>query len=76
MLSRIAVGDTVHARGRDWTAVTAPEGDVDLLVAEPHFTDEERGKIQRVDKVNEMKKTSIPSGVYVQRSVLDVSELQ
>lgn len=71
----IIVGGTVHARGRDWTAVTAPEGDVDLIVADPHFTDEERARIKRVTDVNEKKGTVIPASVHIQRDVLDLAEI-
>ena len=73
---QIINGQTVTARGRDWTVVCAPEGDVDLLIADPHFTDVEREQIRRVEKVNEFKRTSIPHGVYAQRSVLDLSEIK
>lgn len=76
MTVKIGVGDTVHARGRTWTAVTAPEGDVDMLVADPHFKDEERVRIARVSEVNEKKRAAIPHGVYIQRDVLDLSEVE
>ncbi|OGG77714.1 hypothetical protein A3B35_03705 [Candidatus Kaiserbacteria bacterium RIFCSPLOWO2_01_FULL_54_24] len=68
-------GQTINARGRPWTVVTVPEGDVDLFVADPHFTDEESSRMQRIDKVNEIKKTVIPHGIYIQRAVLDLSEV-
>ncbi len=68
-------GDTVTARGRTWTAVTAPTGDVDMIIADPHFTDAERAKIARVGDVNERKKTVLPTGVHIQRDVLDINEI-
>ena len=74
-MQTLVAGQTINARGRPWTVVTVPEGDIDLFVADPHFTDEERNRMQRVDKVNELKKTAIPHGVYIQRSVLDIDEI-
>lgn len=69
-------GQTIHARARDWTIVHAPEGDVDMLVADPHFTDQERARMQRIEKVNEAGRTYIPNDVHLQRVVLDLSEIE
>ena len=70
-------GQTINAHGRLWTVVCAPEGDTDLVIADPHFTDEEHARIRRVDKVNESPKgkVHIPYDVYVQRAVLELSEV-
>jgi len=75
MQRMFVAGETIFARGRPWTMVTVPEGDVDLFIADPHFTDEELSRMQRVEKVNEQKKLAIPHGVYIQRAVLDISEI-
>ncbi len=71
---QVANGQTVHARGRDWTVVCSADG-VDLLIADPHLTDAEQEQIKRVTRVNEMKGAAIPTGINPQRSALDLSEL-
>ena len=72
---QIVAGDTVTANGRDWTAVTTPDDVADLFVADPHYTDEERATIARVERVNNARNTSLPDHVSLHRRVLDVSEV-
>jgi len=69
-------GEAIRAQGREWTVAIPPEGDVDLLIADPHFTDEERARMQRTDKVNDRRGLSIPYDVGLQRTVLDLSEIE
>jgi hypothetical protein len=69
-------GQTIQARERGWTVACAPEGDTGLLIADPHLTEKERKRIESSDRIFEQRGTFMPSNVYVQRDVLDVSEVQ
>jgi len=69
-------GQTIQARGRPWTVVIPNEDDIDMLIADPHLKDEEISQVQRIEKVNEAKRTSIPTGINLQRSALDLSEIE
>ncbi len=63
---------------REWTVVVAylEAPGQGLVLADPHFTDDERKTVERVSKVNEAKKTVIPHGVHIQRSVLEISDIE
>lgn len=77
MTQIFVAGQTVKARGRDWTVVCPPEGDVDMLIADPHLTDTERAEIARTDRIIKAGKSCRPPEVGAgPRASLDLSEVR
>ena len=76
MQKQYCAGDIIPARGRDWIIVIPPEGDNDMLVAEPLARADER----RAQAVIEMiiakgKMAPTPPMIAAQRSTIDLDEI-
>jgi hypothetical protein len=69
-------GVVVSARGRSWIVVCPPEGEVDLLVADPLPRDDERRTSAVFDKIVAVGKNAPPPQMAAQRTVLDLTEIE
>jgi hypothetical protein len=68
-------GQTIHARGRDWIVEIPPEGETDILIANPLFNDDDYKRIEVVSKAWERRQKIILSGVFAQRDVICLEEI-
>jgi hypothetical protein len=75
-MATYAAGQTIEARGRKWIVEIAPEyDDVDILIANPIFTEEEYRRIEVADRAWDKRQRLIPSGVFAQRDVICLEEI-